>query len=50
MHRTVVARTLLKSYSPVDGWPTEHIPSRIPAGRAKFSELLATARAAQVAP
>jgi acyl-CoA dehydrogenase len=46
VHKTVVARTLLKSYKPVDGWPTEHIPSRVPAAHAKFAELLAAARAA----
>jgi hypothetical protein len=47
VHRTVVARTLLKNYSPVEGWPTEHIPSRLPAGREKFAQLLTSARAAQ---
>ena len=47
VHRTVVARTLLKGYSPVEGWPTEHIPSRIPAGREKFAELLTAAQAGQ---
>jgi acyl-CoA dehydrogenase len=47
VHRTVVARTLLKNYSPVEGWPTEHIPSRLPAGREKFASLLSAARAAQ---
>jgi acyl-CoA dehydrogenase len=46
VHKTVVARTLLKSYKPVDGWPTEHIPSRVPAAHEKFAELLAAARAA----
>jgi alkylation response protein AidB-like acyl-CoA dehydrogenase len=46
VHRTVVARTLLKQYQPVEGWPTEHIPSRLPAGREKFAELLASARSA----
>jgi acyl-CoA dehydrogenase len=46
VHKTVVARTLLKGYKPVDGWPTEHIPSRVPAAHEKFAELLAAARAA----
>jgi hypothetical protein len=41
----VLARTLLKGYSPVEGWPTEHIPSRVPAAEAKRDELLTAARA-----
>jgi len=45
VHKTVVARTLLKNYKPVEGWPTEHIPSRVPAAHEKFAELLSAARA-----
>jgi alkylation response protein AidB-like acyl-CoA dehydrogenase len=48
VHKTVVARTLLKKYKPVEGWPTEHIPSRRPAAEVKFAELLAAASAAPV--
>jgi alkylation response protein AidB-like acyl-CoA dehydrogenase len=43
LHKSVLARTLLKGYKPVDGWPTEHIPSRLPAAEAKRDELLALA-------
>jgi alkylation response protein AidB-like acyl-CoA dehydrogenase len=39
LHKSVLARTLLKGYKPVDGWPTEHIPSRRPAAEAKWNEL-----------
>ena len=39
LHKSVLARTLLKGYTPVDGWPTEHIPSRRPAAEAKWAEL-----------
>jgi alkylation response protein AidB-like acyl-CoA dehydrogenase len=39
LHKSVLARTLLKGYSPVEGWPTEHIPSRRPAAEAKWAEL-----------
>src|SRR5688572_1732672 len=46
VHKTLVARTLLKNYKPVEGWPTEHIPSRVPAAHEKFAELLGAARAA----
>ena len=39
LHKSVLARTLLKGYTPVEGWPTEHLPSRRPAAEAKWSEL-----------
>jgi acyl-CoA dehydrogenase len=39
----VLARTLLKGYTPVEGWPSEHIPSRRPAAEAKWAELRAEA-------
>jgi hypothetical protein len=29
----------LKGYTPVEGWPTEHLPSRKPAAEAKWAEL-----------
>jgi alkylation response protein AidB-like acyl-CoA dehydrogenase len=45
LHKSVLARTLLKRYAPVEGWPTEHIPSRLPAAEAKRDELLALAGA-----
>jgi acyl-CoA dehydrogenase len=46
VHKSLVARTLLKNYKPVEGWPTEHIPSRVPAAHEKFAELLGAARVA----
>jgi hypothetical protein len=46
VHKSLLARTILKKYAPVEGWPTEHIPSRVPAAHEKFAELLAAARAA----
>lgn len=39
VHKSVLARTILKSYKPVEGWPSEHIPSRRPAAEAKWAEL-----------
>jgi alkylation response protein AidB-like acyl-CoA dehydrogenase len=39
LHKSVLARTLLKNYKPVEGWPTEHLPSRRPAAEAKWNEL-----------
>lgn len=41
LHKSVLARTLLKGYRPVESWPTEHIPSRLAAAEAKRDELLA---------
>jgi alkylation response protein AidB-like acyl-CoA dehydrogenase len=43
LHKSVLARTLLKQFTPVEGWPTEHIPSRRPAAEAKWAELRAAA-------
>jgi len=45
LHKSVLARTLLKGYTPVEGWPSEHIPSRLPAAIEKRDELLARAAA-----
>jgi acyl-CoA dehydrogenase len=45
VHKSVLARTLLKGYAPVEGWPTEHIPSRRPAAEAKWAELVVAAGA-----
>jgi acyl-CoA dehydrogenase len=50
LHKSVLARTLLKGYKPVEGWPTEHIPSRRPAAEEKFAELLQAARAESSGP
>jgi acyl-CoA dehydrogenase len=43
VHKAVLARTLLKGFKPVDGWPSEHLPSRRPAAEAKWAELKAAA-------
>jgi len=50
VHKSLVARTVLKRYKPVEGWPTEHIPSRRPAAEVKWAQLLAAAEAAGVGP
>jgi acyl-CoA dehydrogenase len=43
LHRSVVARSLLKSYRPVDGlFPTAHIPTMLDRARLKYPELAAT--------
>jgi len=43
LHKSVLARTILKGYAPVEGWPTEHVPSRRPLAEAKWAELRAAA-------
>jgi acyl-CoA dehydrogenase len=43
VHKTVVARSLLKQFKPVTGWPSEHLPSRRPAAEEKWAELRAAA-------
>ena len=44
VHKVVVARDALKNFVAVDGWPTEHIPSRIAQGEQVFARVLAAAR------
>ena len=39
LHKSVLARTILKGYTPVEGWPTEHIPSRRAAAEEKWQAL-----------
>jgi acyl-CoA dehydrogenase len=39
VHKTVVARTILRQFTPVEGWPSEHLPSRRPAAEARWQEL-----------
>ncbi len=50
VHRTTVARQVLKEYQPVDGlWPSQHLPTRRASARQKFADhpgALATATAA----
>ena len=43
LHKSVLARTLLARHTPVEGWPTEHIPSRRPAAETKWAQLRAAA-------
>jgi alkylation response protein AidB-like acyl-CoA dehydrogenase len=43
VHKSVVARSLLKGFKPVEGWPTDHLPSRRPAAEATWEELRAAA-------
>ena len=49
LHKSVLARTLLKGYTPVEGWPTEHIPSRRPAAEEKWQATPRTAWPVSVA-
>ncbi len=41
VHKITVARQVLRGYEPSDDlWPTEHLPRRLAAARAKFAEYL----------
>ncbi len=40
VHKVTIARRTLKEYAAVDGYPTEHIPTRRAAALERFSELL----------
>ncbi len=52
VHRTTVARQVLKGYQPVEGlWPSHHLPTRIAAAREKYAghpEALAAAAGAEL--
>jgi acyl-CoA dehydrogenase len=50
LHKSVLARTLLKGYRPVEGWPSEHLPSRRPAAEVKWAQLREAAGVGVVAP
>ena len=41
VHKVTVARQVLRDYSPSDDlWPSQHIPRRLAAARAKYAEYL----------
>jgi acyl-CoA dehydrogenase len=40
VHKSFIARNVLKGYEPVDGYPTEHIPTRLALAQQRFSEFL----------
>ena len=41
VHKVTIARQVLRDYRPSDDlWPTEHLPKKRAAARAKFADLL----------
>jgi acyl-CoA dehydrogenase len=41
VHRTTVARQVLKGYQPVEGlWPSQHLPARRAAAEEKYARYL----------
>jgi acyl-CoA dehydrogenase len=41
VHKVTVAKQVLRDYKPVDGlWPSEHLPARLAAARAKYAAYL----------
>ena len=45
VHKALIARQILREYKPVDGWPSEHLPTRRAASEARFADLLDMATA-----
>jgi acyl-CoA dehydrogenase len=45
VHKSFIARRLMKNYQPVEGWPSEHIPSRRSDAEARFAHYLDLATA-----
>ncbi|WP_462183951.1 acyl-CoA dehydrogenase family protein, partial [Frankia sp. AgKG'84/4] len=45
VHKAFIARQVLKGYTPVDGYPTDHVPTRRAAAEARFADLLGAASA-----
>ena len=45
VHKSFIARRLMKDYKPVEGWPAEHIPTRREDSVARFAEYLDLATA-----
>lgn len=44
VHKQSVARLLLEDVTPVEGWPSEHIPTKKERARARFGHLVEQAR------
>ena len=40
VHKSFIARRLVKGYEPVEGWPSEHIPTRRASAEQVFAEYL----------
>jgi acyl-CoA dehydrogenase len=41
VHKVTIARQLLREYKPTDDlWPTEHLPKKLAAAKAKYAEYL----------
>jgi acyl-CoA dehydrogenase len=40
VHKSFIARNVLKRYTPVDGYPTEHVPTRRAEAQERFAEYL----------
>jgi acyl-CoA dehydrogenase len=45
VHKSFIARNVLKGYTPVEGYPSEHVPTRTAAAEARFAGLLEAAAA-----
>jgi len=43
VHKVTIARSELQRYQAVEGWPSEHIPTRLALARQRFGHLLEAA-------
>jgi len=40
VHKVTIAKSELARYKPVDGWPSEHVPTRLAVAKERFAHLL----------
>ena len=45
VHKVTISRRVLRGYEPVEGWPSEHVPTRRAAALERFGDILETATA-----
>jgi acyl-CoA dehydrogenase len=45
VHKSFIARNVLKNYTPTEGYPSEHVPTRRAAAQERFAEYLSSAAA-----
>ena len=45
VHKVTISRHMLRGYEAVDGWPTEHVPTRRAAALERFGDVLETVTA-----
>jgi acyl-CoA dehydrogenase len=49
VHKQAMARQLLKNVEPVEGWPSEHLPTRRAEAKERFGAQIEAVRGAKAA-